>query len=250
MNMPRPAQRPSGGKLSFAQRMDAHAERTGRRNAASTSRRAVSMVEGGDDLAENDAASVGSHLSHAPSLHPSVCSAMSEACSRVTIGAGDSTRYWDYQHRVVERGDLGHKCRECKMPFTTLGDPLTERRGARVSMRYHAECFSGYADPRSQASSSHHTGKLAGSQFEAAPQSKAGSKMRTSEHFTGGGATRTSDTNPGGGGGGGKQGHGLGMGSMGFGARSSRDAPPVERPPAGPGELSEAMLAAHNVENK
>ena len=29
--------------------------------------------------------------------------------------------------------------------------------GARISSRYHAECFSGFADPRSQVSGSHHT---------------------------------------------------------------------------------------------
>ena len=50
----------------------------------------------------------------------------------------------------VEKKDLGHTCRECRRPFTTIGEPLTERRGARISNRYHAECFSGFADPRSQ----------------------------------------------------------------------------------------------------
>ena len=93
------------------------------------------------------------------------------------------TGYWDYQHRRVEVNDLGHRCRECKLPFGKLGDALTERRGARTSMRYHAECFSGFADPRSQASSSAHVGVHAGSHFEAAPTLKAGTKMRTTAHF-------------------------------------------------------------------
>jgi hypothetical protein len=75
--------------------------------------------------------------------------------------------------------DLGHACRECRRPFITLGEPLTERRGARISSRYHAECFSGFADPRSQVQSSHHSGHLAGTQIDAAPAQKATSKMRT-----------------------------------------------------------------------
>merc|ERR1719359_1129869 len=110
------------------------------------------------------------------SVHPSV--ALSVGCSEATVGAGDDTRYWDFQHRRVEKKDLGHKCRECRRPFQTIGEPLTERRGARVSMRYHGECFSGFADPRSQSKSSHFEGRLAGTQMEAAPTNKAGSKMR------------------------------------------------------------------------
>eukprot|EP00966_Prymnesium_polylepis_P056881 1316499-Prymnesium_polylepis.1 len=179
---------------------------------------------------------------------------MSESCSRDTIGAGDATHYWDYQHRAVTRSDLGHKCRECKMPFTTIGDALTERRGARVSMRYHAECFSGFADPRSQCSSSHHTGSLAGHQLDAAPSTKAGSKMRTAKHFSGSSATRAADAPREIGGGGGKMGHGLGMGSNGFGGCSSRPdvasaaSNPQAQQPRGPGDLSEAKLRAHDAE--
>ena len=151
-------------------------------------------------------------------------SVMSEACHPTMIGAGDETAYWDYQHRAVEKQDLGHKCRECRRPFTTIGEPLTERRGARLSMRYHASCFSGFADPRSQLSSSTHVGKLAGTQLEAAPNSKTG-KMRTSQHFESGSALRTLELDGGarsGGGGTGKTGMGLGMGSNGFGGRSSK----------------------------
>jgi len=104
---------------------------------------------------------------------------------------GDDTGYWDYKHReatrssealvlalalsialrliravavalaltptrtliptLTTRSDLGHNCRECRGPFRAIGEPMTERRGARLTMRYHAECFSGFADPRSQA---------------------------------------------------------------------------------------------------
>ena len=161
-------------KLTFAERQDAAAVRQGRANATAGSRRAVEtpLVAEPDDGADG-AASVATRFSNAPSLHPSLAgSCVSAACSEVTIGAGDETGYWDYQHRLSTRADLGHRCRECKRPFERVGEPLTERRGARVSMRYHAECFSGFADPRSQASSSHHVGRLAGLQLAAAPGNK------------------------------------------------------------------------------
>lgn len=50
--------------------------------------------------------------------------------------------------------DLHFICANCLFPYDTAlnGPQLTERRGARISQRYHAECFSGFADPRSQAS--------------------------------------------------------------------------------------------------
>lgn len=211
-------------------------------------------IEDGSSAAGDDLASVASGLSlGGRSLHPSVAgTAVSMACSEVTIGAGDATGYWDYQHREVTKADLGHNCRECRKPFRTIGEPMTERRGARVSMRYHAECFSGFADPRSQATSSHHVGKLAGSQFEAAPQRKAGSKMRTGAHFEGGGDSRYS-----GGGAAGKL-AGYTMHGGGFGATSSKPqgldgeeaaAAAAARPrETAPGDLTAAALAAHNRE--
>ena len=131
-----------GGRSdSFAARQDAHLQRTGRAGATAASRRREEVFEQEDECSADDGATQASRFSHAPSLHPSMAgTVMSEACSRDTIGAGDSTLYWDFQHRTVTRADLGHNCRECRMAFTTIGDPLTERRGARVSMRYHAEC--------------------------------------------------------------------------------------------------------------
>ena len=30
----------------------------------------------------------------------------------------------------MQAKDLGHTCRECRMPFSAIGEPLTERRGA------------------------------------------------------------------------------------------------------------------------
>ena len=92
------------------------------------------MPDGGggmDDEAWDEAASATSSASRAPSLHPSIAgTAVSVACSEDTIGAGDDTEYWDFQHRTVTAKDLGHTCRECRLPFTNIGDPLTERRGA------------------------------------------------------------------------------------------------------------------------
>ena len=193
---------------------------------------------GMDDEAWDEAASATSSASRAPSLHPSMAgTAVSMACSEDTIGAGDDTEYWDFQHRTVTAKDLGHTCRECRLPFTNIGDPLTERRGARISSRYHAECFSGYADPRSQVGSSHHSGKLAGTQMEAAPATKATSKMRTGSHFTGGGAVRGASM-------GGKHGGAMGMGSLGFGAASSKGAAGVAPAPA-PGGFTAAELLQH-----
>eukprot|EP00929_Paragymnodinium_shiwhaense_P044046 TRINITY_DN2259_c0_g1_i4.p1 TRINITY_DN2259_c0_g1~~TRINITY_DN2259_c0_g1_i4.p1 ORF type:complete len:247 (-),score=62.55 TRINITY_DN2259_c0_g1_i4:73-813(-) len=168
--------------LGFQERQDALLQKTGRGGATKAARRPAPMPfdgdeEAGDGLDDGQSAagrSVASRASRAPSLHPSLAgSTYSMACSEATIGAGDDTGYWDFQHRVVGAKDLGQRCRECKKPFKTLGEGLTERRGARISMRYHAECFSGFADPRSQTSSSHHMGHLAGTQLEAAPSDKA-----------------------------------------------------------------------------
>ena len=229
--------------LQFQARQEAAAARQGRANAGSASRAAAPMpldAEGDVD----DAASAATRQSLARSVHPScVGSAISMACSEATIGAGDATGYWDYMHRSTTRADLGHRCRECKQPFSRIGEPLTERRGARTSMRYHGECFSGFADPRSQASSSHHVGKLAGTQFDAAPARKAGGKMRSAAHFETGGDSRYR-----GGGAGGKL-AGYSAHGGGFGQRSSK--PPAEGgaaappPTRQPGDLTEAALAEH-----
>ena len=211
-------------------------------------------IEGEASNATDDLASVVSGLSlGGRSLHPSIAgTAISMACSEVTIGAGDDTGYWDYKHRESTRSDLGHNCRECREPFRAIGEPMTERRGARVSMRYHAECFSGFADPRSQATSSHHVGRLAGSQFEAAPRRKADSKMRSAAHFGHGGDSRYQGGGPSGTGSGNALKYGAHGG--GFGAASSK--PPLEGEPSStqprasaPGDLTEMALAAHNTSN-
>jgi hypothetical protein len=228
----------SGHTKGFTARQEAHLLKQGRSNAVSASRTAVAWdgaAAGGrgdenydDDDDDDDGADGGAStapstaMSMAPSLHPSMAgSTVSRACSEATIGAGDDTGYWDFCHRAAGKKDLGHNCRECRRPFTRIGEPLTERRGARTSNRYHAECFSGFADPRSQAGSSFHTGRLAGSQLAAAPQQKAGSKMRVTKHFDGGGDSRYRQHHH-------HQGGSLGKisafsGGNGFGARSGKN---------------------------
>lgn len=55
-------------------------------------------------------------------------------------------------------------------------------RGGRIELKYHANCFSGVADPRSQKGSSFNKGIWAGSQQMHAPKDKY-KKMRTDSHF-------------------------------------------------------------------
>ena len=113
--------------LQFQARQEAAAARQGRANAGSASRAAAPMPLD-DDGDVDDAASAATRQSLARSVHPScVGSAISMACSEATIGAGDATGYWDYMHRSTTRADLGHRCRECKQPFSRIGEPLTER---------------------------------------------------------------------------------------------------------------------------
>ena len=244
--------------MSFSERQDRAAVCQGRSNAAASSRQAAvhpgPFAEEELDSGLDEAESVISRLSHAPSLHPSMAgSVLSQACSEVTIGAGDETNYWDYQHREATRADLGHRCRECKQPFRRIGEPMTERRGARVSMRYHASCFSGFADPRSQAESSHHTGRLAGTQHVAAPPGKASGKMRTSAHFDSGSDSRRLAERPS------REASGklagLGMHSGGFRNKSSKPPPDAAGVEDGqslpvaaqrtPGTLTVEALAMH-----
>lgn len=224
----------------FTARSERSLERTGRANAAASSRVTAALLES-VDTADDDGRSVA--VSIAPSLHPSLGSVRSMACSESTIGAGDNTAYWDFSHRLVEVKDLGHTCRECRLPFTALKEPLTERRGARTSARYHAACFSGFADPRSQASSSHHLGRHAYSQLAAAPTEMAGSKMRTASHFGEGASSRGAR------GGGGSSGSGGGkiaafLGGNSFGAASSKGLMGAEAAADGEADASRAALSA------
>ena len=98
-----------------------------------------------------------------------------------SLGSGDSG-YWDYREREATSRDLGHSCRECKLAFSHIGEPIAVRRGARIEMRYHVACFSGAADPRSQNGSSYTTGHLAGTQSHL-PPAQPFHKMRTASHW-------------------------------------------------------------------
>eukprot|EP00747_Dinoflagellata_sp_TGD_P163606 gnl/TRDRNA2_/TRDRNA2_182445_c0_seq1.p1 gnl/TRDRNA2_/TRDRNA2_182445_c0~~gnl/TRDRNA2_/TRDRNA2_182445_c0_seq1.p1 ORF type:complete len:313 (+),score=48.80 gnl/TRDRNA2_/TRDRNA2_182445_c0_seq1:111-1049(+) len=231
-----------GPSDTFLARQESLLIKRGRGNATRASRTAIPLldaeeIEDGADEA-SQAGSMASRCSKAPSLHPSA-GGVSLGLSEVSIGAGDDTGYWDFQHRTVKSGDLGHTCRECKQPFRKIGDPLTERRGARISMKYHGECFSGFADPRSQANSSTWTGRLAGTQMDAAPRYKATTKMRVSAHFDGTSGAASALTL----GMGGKHGGQMGMGHNGFGSKSSKGKVPQRAP----GGFTEGQLAAHDA---
>ena len=83
-------------RLSFAERQDAAAIRQGRGNATAASRRAAAMPRDVDPEADDEqdgSASIASHLSHAPSLHPSMTgTVMSKACSEVIRVGFEPTR--------------------------------------------------------------------------------------------------------------------------------------------------------------
>lgn len=236
-----PGQKVLGPASSFLERQEALLAKQGRANATRGSRSCAAVADEDPDLPNDQKSilgSIASRASRAPSYHPSVGQS-SAGLSETTIGAGDDTAYWDFQHRKIERRDLGHRCHECKKPFQQLGAALSERRGARTSYRYHGECFSGFADPRSQARSSHFEGRLAGTQMEAAP-AQATSKMRTTKHFELGGRVAPSV--------GGKFGALMSMGHNSFGNKSSKGK--MHIPQRAPGGFTEEQLAAHNDELK
>jgi hypothetical protein len=91
------------------------------------------------------------------------------------------TRYWAFAHRQVTSRDIGHSCRECKVPFKALGETITVRRGGRIELRYHVKCFSGWADPRTQNSAT--SGKWGERVKETKAPVGTYNKMRTSSHW-------------------------------------------------------------------
>eukprot|EP00906_Rhabdomonas_costata_P010114 RCo014212 len=99
----------------------------------------------------------------------------------VSAGSFDETAYWDFIHRPVEPRDLGHTCKQCKRPFRSVGETIAVRRGGRIELRYHMECFSGHADPRSQSQSSA-TDRWQGHVGPVAPKEPF-RKMRTASQF-------------------------------------------------------------------
>lgn len=108
--------------------------------------------------------------------------AKKSALPSASSSASSLSAYWSYTPRRAEKRDLGHKCRECKRAFRSLGEPLVVRRGGRIEMRYHEKCFSGTADPRTQSQSSFHTHPLGASIPDQAPTQRY-TKMRTASHW-------------------------------------------------------------------
>ena len=94
----------------------------------------------------------------------------------------DDNKYWAYAYKNAGKTDLGHICKECKKPFTKLDEPMAIRRGGRIELKYHSDCFSGSGDPRTQKSSTYNTSKWAGTQQIHAPKGLY-NKMRTGSHF-------------------------------------------------------------------
>jgi hypothetical protein len=127
-------------------------------------------------------AAPSSVVSAAPS---SVVSAAPSSVVSAAPAGGAATEYWDFRHKRAEPRDLGHRCRECKQAFAAVGEEMAVRRGGRIELRYHARCFSGEADPRSQAGSSFHDAGWGTVISEAAPE-KRFRKMRTASHWGGG----------------------------------------------------------------
>ena len=71
-----------------------------------------------------------------PSPGADVGSAQCDSTCRPSTGCmlrGALRADWDFQHRLVQRTDLGHRCRECSQPFAKIGEALTERRQPRPS---------------------------------------------------------------------------------------------------------------------
>lgn len=64
--------------------------------------------------------------------------------------------YWTVTQGSATR--TGYSCRECK-GVIMKGDAMVVRDGRRVRFFYHADCYSGEADPRSQPHSSYASGR-------------------------------------------------------------------------------------------
>ena len=65
--------------------------------------------------------------------------------------------YWTVHYSVAER--YGFLCRECHK-YINKGEPIIQRDGRKIRLIYHKDCFSGDADPRTQANSSYNSKKF------------------------------------------------------------------------------------------
>ncbi|CAM9439576.1 unnamed protein product [Chrysoparadoxa australica] len=92
--------------------------------------------------------------------------------------------YWDSRPRPMLVKDLGHHCRECRQPFTSLkeGDIMV-RRGGRIELRYHLKCFSGENDPRSQHRGTAQEGQWVSLLKGTKAPNEMYKKMRTRSHW-------------------------------------------------------------------
>lgn len=81
--------------------------------------------------------------------------------------------YWTVSHGVASR--TGHSCRQCGAVISK-GDRISVRDGRRMRLFYHAACFSGESDPRTQGSKD---GRLDGV-GPSAPASKGAGKWSVS----------------------------------------------------------------------
>ncbi|KAG0625848.1 hypothetical protein M758_2G084200 [Ceratodon purpureus] len=86
------------------------------------------------------------------------------------------SEYW-----TISRGranHTGHTCRECRGTIFT-NEPIYVRDGRKIRLFYHRKCYSGDADPRTQASSSFTDKSLR--IRESAPEHKGRGKWWTNE---------------------------------------------------------------------
>lgn len=86
------------------------------------------------------------------------------------------SEYWTVSQGRANH--TGHTCRECRGIIFT-NEPIYVRDGRKIRLFYHRKCYSGGADPRTQASSSF-TDKSLGIR-EKAPGHKGRGKWWTSE---------------------------------------------------------------------
>ena len=92
--------------------------------------------------------------------------------------------YWTVSGGVADRI---YMCRECK-EIIHRGSKIACRDGRKIRLTYHAECFSGESDPRTQLTSSFTEQRYRGAVTAAAPDTKGSGKWSTSSYGYQGGA--------------------------------------------------------------
>ena len=82
--------------------------------------------------------------------------------------------YWTVSHGTAVRATA---CRECRGAIA-VGERVAVRDGRKIRLMYHEACFSGDADPRTQAASSAARHDVSA----AAPPTKGRGKWSTSQY--------------------------------------------------------------------